>query len=551
MADQNPDDLLRWWETLKGRRAQFDSMWQDIVEMIWPDSADFTSQRTVQGEKRTTRQYDPRATLALEKFAAVLESLLTPRGRRWHRLTSTNEELNKIQRVREFWDYSADWLFAQRSNPASRYYSQKHDGYKSSGAFGTDCMFIDQHPTGRIRYRYCALPNVWVSVNHEGVVDTVFRRMPLAAHQAIKHWGDKAPELAREDMKKDPFKERDYLHVVMPRTDVDYDRLDFMGMPWASYELAVDGKQLITEGGYGAWPYPFSRYTRKSDEDYGRGPAALVLPAVRTLNEMKRTHLEAGEQVARPAMLLPEDGIVGSHDTGEIDMRGGGLIYGGTNDRGDQLMRPLLTGGRLDISREMMMDEVDVIEDGFLVSLYKVLFDGPQRTATEVLELMREKGHLITPTIGRQQSEFLGPQITRELQIGFDSGQLGALPPELLEADGEYEIVYESPATEMQRADELIGTRRMLETAFALIERFPGEAAEIQAMIAVPEVIRLEAEVGGAPAKVLRGEEEVRARMAAEAQAAQEREALEALPALAGAARDAATAAKTAPELAA
>ena len=39
----------------------------------------------------------------------------------------------------------------------------------------------------------------------------------------------------------------------------------------------------------------------------------------------------------------------------------------------------------------------------------------PQMTATEVIERTNEKGILLAPTIGRQQSEYLGPMIEREL----------------------------------------------------------------------------------------------------------------------------------------
>ena len=43
-------------------------------------------------------------------------------------------------------------------------------------------------------------------------------------------------------------------------------------------------------------------------------------------------------------------------------------------------------------------------------------------TATEVLERAREKGALLAPTMGRQQSEALGPMIEREIDILVECG---------------------------------------------------------------------------------------------------------------------------------
>lgn len=550
MADMDPQTLIQWWDSLRSKRNNFDSRWQEIVDQLWPDGPDFTSKERTQGHQRTERQYDPIATLSLEKFTAVMEALNTPRMQRWHRCTSTNEDLNKIQRVREYWDEKTDWLFKKRRDPRARFHTEMYDGWKSEGAFGNLCMFVESRPTGGIRYRNIPISNTWVAMNEDGVVDTVFRSFKLAAIVAKTKYGDGMPESAREDLKKDPFIEREYLQAVMPRQNVDFDHPGTEGMPFVSYELAVKDKQILNAGGYRTWPLPFGRYTRRSEEDYGRGPASIVMPSVRTVNEMKRSHLEAGEQVSRPSMLLPEDGIIGSHDNGEIDLTAGSFIYGGTDERGQQIMKPLVTGARLDISREMMQDEHSVIDDAFLVNLFQSLIDHPQRTAFEVLQEIREKGQLITPTVGRQHDEVLGPLIHRELGIMAEQDGLDDMPPELVEAEGEYDVIYDSPATQMARADELLSVEGLLETSFAIIEAMPEEAATVRAMISVPEVLRLKHDAGGSPAKILRGEDEVEEILAAEAQQRKDQQALEQLPPVAGAVKDLAAAAPQLSEVA-
>ncbi|STU67291.1 Bacteriophage head to tail connecting protein [Klebsiella pneumoniae subsp. ozaenae] len=48
------------------------------------------------------------------------------------------------------------------------------------------------------------------------------------------------------------------------------------------------------------------------------------------------------------------------------------------------------------------------INDGFFITLFQILVDNPQMTATEAMLRAQEKGQLLAPTAGRIQAEFLG-----------------------------------------------------------------------------------------------------------------------------------------------
>ena len=69
------------------------------------------------------------------------------------------------------------------------------------------------------------------------------------------------------------------------------------------------------------------------------------------------------------------------------------------------------------INEQKMEQRRVAIDDAFLVTLFQILVDTPRMTATEALIRAQEKGMLLTPTMGRQQSEALGPQIERELDL--------------------------------------------------------------------------------------------------------------------------------------
>ena len=95
------EDCLRKLRELEGRRSTWDTHWSEVAERVWPAADEFLTARTP-GEKRSTTIFDATASLALEKFAAAMESMLTPRAQKWHTLRSTNDDLNKDSAVKQW-----------------------------------------------------------------------------------------------------------------------------------------------------------------------------------------------------------------------------------------------------------------------------------------------------------------------------------------------------------------------------------------------------------------------------------------------------------------
>ena len=75
----------------------------------------------------------------------------------------------------------------------------------------------------------------------------------------------------------------------------------------------------------------------------------------------------------------------------------------------------------------------------------------------------REQGWLLAPIMGRQQSEALGPLLEREFDLAMAAGVLPPMPPEMMEAGGEYEIEYDSPLSVAAKAEQGVAISRWLE----------------------------------------------------------------------------------------
>jgi len=532
----DPEQLLKRLDALKGIRATFDTHWQIVADRVWPDWADFTTERS-QGERRGQQQFDATAAYALERFAAVLETFLTPRAQTWHDLRSNVEEFNDEGGVKEWFDEVAVRMHRMRAKPESGFYGAMQVAYKSHGAFGNAGLAIEPGRRGGLVYVQRHIKSLYVAHDDQGRIDTIYELYKLTLKAAVQRFGDALPTEMRERAGKTPFERADFVRCVFPNDDYVEGRLG--NPPFMSLDIEPASKAVLSEGGFFELPIVYSRYTLNPSEDYGRGPAMLSLSDNLTLQEMEKTLLRAGELMVRPPLLLPHDGLLGSGGQ-NVDLRAGALNFGGLDDSGKQMVVPMVTGGRPDLAFEMQQQKRQNIRSAMLLDLFEILAQNPQMTATQAMLVAQERGVITAPIVGRLQQEMLGPIIHREMGLMYRMGLLPELPGALAEAGVDYRVDYTSPATRSQRLEELVGITRTVEimapwlqTNPALLEVFDGE-----------KVMRLAAEITGVPSKVIRTEEELEKIQEAQAAEAAKQERMAALPELAKAAQSASAAAK-------
>src|SRR6185369_12498458 len=96
--------------------------------------------------------------------------------------------------------------------------------------------------------------------------------------------------VALDKQSQQPF---NFLHCVKPRRDYDRSRLDAKGLPFSSHYVCIEGQCLMQEEkGYRVFPFALFRYDQAPREWYGRGPAQMVLSALKTLNAQKTMFLK-------------------------------------------------------------------------------------------------------------------------------------------------------------------------------------------------------------------------------------------------------------------
>ena len=494
------DEIFIRFERLQKARANWESHWEEIAERVLTRSSEFIGEREP-GDKRNSKLYDATAALALERFSSAVESLLTPRGAKWHTLRATNPVIDQDDDVRAWFQQVEKTLFSYRYSPRANFASQMHECYMSLGAFGTAALFVDEAVSRGMKYRAVHLSDIFIAEDENGAIDTVFRRCEMTARQALRMFADGNLSTDLKKLANEKPDERvKFLHVVMPRIDRDPERIDRKNLPFMSAYFEIKTKNLIEEGGFLQLPYIMSRYVTGPRETYGRSPAMTVLPEIKMINEMSKTVIRAGQKVVDPPLLVADDGVIFP-----VNTTPGGTTFARLDGRSQAPIQPLFTGARVDIGFEMMEQRRRVINDAFLVTLFQILVETPSMTATEVLQRAQEKGALLAPTVGRQQSETLGPLIEREVAILDEQGVLPPAAQILIEAQGEYEIEYVSPLSRAMKAEEGIGILRTLE----MVQPIAANDPSVMDNFDFDEITRTLADTNGAPRNILRRQEDI------------------------------------------
>ena len=513
----------------EGERSLHESTWDEALRYYSPKDRIIYENRTGQpkGEKKTEYIYDSVPEHAVKQFATIIDGYLTPRNQKWHGLKSSNSDLMKIGRVARWFEDSTDILFRARYASRSNFAAQNNEALRMLGMLGNGVLFIDEFKFGGIRYKSEHLYDVYFFEDEYGIVDTIHRKFVLTAANAANLFGKDAPDYIQRDASEKPDNEYEFLHVVGPNKNRNVDSLGADRFAYVSCYYDCKMREKLRTSGYNTFPYCVYRDVTAPRDVYATGAGQVALADTKMLNLMNKTDIKASQRAVDPPILVASNIAL-------VRNKPGGINVGGLTNDGRKLIDVLDTGARVDISEVKMEQRRNSIKDTFLINLFQLLVDSPEKTATQVLEETREKGVLLTPLLGRLQSEGLDNLIQRELDIKLQQNALPPLPPELIEAEGEYDIMYESPLSRAQRAEEAVGIQRQLQFELS-IGALPQD---FELSYNMDEARRIIASANAVPFKVMLDPEEVQARQQQRAQQQAMMQAAQMAPGLAKAAKD-------------
>ena len=348
---------------MEGERGPWESQWREIEERVSPESAGASSS-TTPGTRRGGQNFDVTAGESLDRFAAAMTAITTPKRMQYIRLSFADKDLDKLPAVRRWCERAADRLHKMRYAPHTAFGVAVGQDFRQLGTYGTGPMWTDAKPAIGLFYTALPLHQVFIDEDYRGRVDTVHRKFKMTARQCRQMFGEDALTPKMRDALKDNkgHAEFEMLHVVRPNANLVEDALDRRSMPIDSLYIALDEKVVVRRAGYQSMPISVSRHVTNAGDKYGRSPAMKVLPAILGVNAMAQTNLRAAHKMVDPALAFyDDDGALSS-----ISTKPGGMNPGLMSPTGQMLIGALPTGSNLPIGLEMHEGERRVIRTAFL-----------------------------------------------------------------------------------------------------------------------------------------------------------------------------------------
>jgi len=498
-------NLLKRFDRLKSQRQNWESHWQEVADYMQPRKADVTKSRS-KGDKRTELIFDGSPLQSVELLAASLHGMLTNPSTPWFSLRFKQDDMENEDEAKEWLESATETMYAafNKSNFQQEIFELYHDLI----TFGTAAMFIEEDDEDILKFSTRHINEIYIAENEKGRIDTVFRKFRLSARAALQKFGDVSTNISMTAT-KDPYEEVEILHAVYPRSDFDPKKQDKQNMPFESIYLDAESGDELSVSGFREFPFVVPRYLKASHEIYGRSPAMTALPDVKMLNEMSKTTIKSAQKQVDPPLLVPDDGFMLPVRT----VPGGLNFYrAGTRDR----IEPLNIGANTPLGLNMEEQRRNSIRNAFYVNQL-MMQNGPQMTATEVIQRNEEKMRLLGPVLGRLQSELLKPLIDRAFALILRKNLFPPAPEFLAGTD--IEIEYVSPLAKAQKSTELSSIMRAIEILGSL-----SNVAPVFDHINMDKLVRHLADIVGVPQKILKPQSELNAERQ---QAAQQQEQMQ------------------------
>jgi hypothetical protein len=417
--------------------------------------------------------------------------MLTNPSTPWFSLRFKEEEMEFEDEAKEWLESATEQMYVafNRSNFQQEIFELYHDLI----TFGTAAMFIEEDEDDILKFSTRHINEIYIAENDKGRIDTVFRKFKMSARAAIQKFGTNPDFEVLQ--KKNPYEEVDIIHAIYPRDDFDVRKQDQKNMPFESVYMTGKGEELSVSG-FREFPFVVPRYLKASHEIYGRSPAMTALPDVKMLNEMSKTTIKAAQKQVDPPLLVPDDGFILPVRT----VPGGLNFYrSGTRDR----IEPLNIGANNPLGLNMEEQRRNAIRNVFYVNQL-MMQQGPQMTATEVIQRNEEKMRLLGPVLGRLQSELLKPLIDRAFNILLRKNMFKPAPEFL--AGRDVEIEYVSPLAKAQKSTELQAIMRGIEIMGSI-----ANVAPVFDYVNFDKLVRHLMDIVGVPQKVLKPQSQVNA----------------------------------------
>ncbi len=496
------DELIQQYEQELSKRRNFESYWQTLHDYFYIESADVNKTYSQGNELDPSMLWDSTTLECADVFASGFMNYLTPPTSHWSRLRHRNKELSSMKAVGDFFeDVMSEVNYAfNRSN----FYDQMFPAYKSSGVYGTACLFEEEDIEDDIRFYNMPLKQVVIVEDARGRVCKYYIEFEYTAEQAAGKWGqDKLSDALKEELKqgKGQSKKHKFLLYIADRYVREVQKTDKKNLPIEASWIDVEGRMIVEESGYNEFPAFCHRFDKRPFVPWGFSPAMKSLPFARLLQAIAKTNLRSMMKATDPAIAVPHNAFLAPFNMNprainyyKKDIMQDGKDIFAFGNFGDPAV------GLQAVEYYSQKVKTLMYQDVFL-AFSNITKD---MNNPEIMERINEKMTMLGPAVGRYLDEVISPVVQRTIGILFRRGKLPDPPTELMMNPG-YEIDFIGVLAQAQRRTEL----NTLTTGLTMIGQMAQFSPEVLDKIDPDKVTDEVWSITGAPIKVLRDDDEV------------------------------------------
>lgn len=406
-----PEDIIKRAEIAQRKKDEFESLYRDAYEFALPQRQLYGHwEGQSQGAKKMARVFDSTAINSTQRFANRLQSGIFPPQRKWCRL-EPGQDIPKERHAEAMaiLDKYNEKMFTviKQSN-----FDIACGEFLLDLAVGTAGMLVlpgdDVQPIN-----FIPVPMFLISYEEgaNGQVDKVYRRMRMKGEAITQQWKDaKLSEVIAQRIATKPTDDVELLEATV----YDSDRGD-----WSYYVIDKTSKEEIVFRKMKTSPWIISRYSKVAGEVYGRGPLLTALPDIKTLNKTLELVLKNASLAISGVYTAADDGVLNPQT---VKLVPGAIIPVARNGgpQGESL-KPLARSGDFNVSQIIIQD--------LRANIKRTLLDESlppdnmsARSATEVVERMKELAQNLGSAFGRLINETMIPLVSRILSVMDERG---------------------------------------------------------------------------------------------------------------------------------
>jgi hypothetical protein len=405
------DEILRRSEKAQRDKDLFESLYTDAYEFALPQRQLYGYyDGNSKGAKKMARVFDSTAINSTQRFANRLQSGIFPPQRKWCRLEPGSDiDPRQKDQAQAIMDVYMEKMFTviKQSN-----FDIAIGEFLLDMAVGTACMMI-QPGDDVAPINFTPIPMFLVSYEEgaNGMVDKVYRRMRMKAEAISQQWKDAVfSDHLQQMIDSKPTDEIDLLEATI----FDPERGD-----WCYHVIDAKSKEEIVYRRMTSSPWVISRYSKIAGEIYGRGPLLTAMPDIRTLNKTLELLLKNASLAVAGVYTAADDGVLNPQT---VKIVPGAVIPVARNGgpQGESL-RALPRAGDFNVSQIVIND--------LRANIKRTLLDESlppdnmsARSATEVVERMKELAQNLGSAFGRLINETMIPMVARVLQVMDERG---------------------------------------------------------------------------------------------------------------------------------